>query len=176
MNKFGLNYYCWRRRCTCFKWEKVHSFSVLQHVVCIILIQSNLSHFEISDILRVQKGSTRTVTTVRIELHTCTKGPFFCSALNYTMTFSQPHYEVIPSRGGGGVCPINRSVISPDCIQLKDNNLVLAAREKNPRSILEPACVRCLLQDHSLVSSQYLIFCLMFSHDIPWVGSGSTYC
>jgi hypothetical protein len=90
---------------------------------------------------------------------------------NYTMTFCQPHYEEILSRV---LRKVNRPVSSLGCIQLKDNNLVLAAR-KNPRSILDPAykCWR-LPQGHALVSSQYCYLCLMLCHNIQRVGSGPT--
>jgi len=48
---------------------------IKHHVVCIILIHSNISQVDISDILRVQRESTQTVTSVRRELHTYTKVP-----------------------------------------------------------------------------------------------------
>jgi hypothetical protein len=73
-------------RFTCITWEKLHSFLLLHYVVCIILIHSNLSQFEISDILRVHKESTRTARSVKIELHTYTRS-LLLLCTNYTMTF-----------------------------------------------------------------------------------------
>jgi len=50
----------------------VQSLSVLQYVLYLILILSNVSQVEISDILMVQNEITQTVTSVRTELHTYT--------------------------------------------------------------------------------------------------------